>query len=162
MSENFALVVEKAWARDGSSEPTDALDELTPWELGIQKYLFEHNHRVAIRAAASTEYVFFSPDIQANIGELPGNLADLRQGRRTEIDFSESTLVLELKPRDSSVVDGSLRKFGDKVWRKSFQAPLQEVVHSLTTFITTIVDQAVAGGYVTRDDADAYLANRNP
>jgi hypothetical protein len=162
MADRFALAIDQPWTNEGFARPTDPLGELTPWEAGIQTFLFEHNHRVLVRAGARNAYVFFTPDIVGMVQELPGNVIDLREGRPTQLQFPESTLILELRPYDNSLVSGKLRKFGSSLWDESFQATTDEVVRAIQSLITTIVDQAVAGGYVTRADADAYLANRNP
>jgi hypothetical protein len=158
---NFSIAIDKPWASWRGAPPEDPLGELTPWQIGIQRYLFENNHRVLLEAAGHIEHVYFTPDVVSHVARFPKNLIDLREGRRTDIDFPESMLVVELTPR-GDLVEGVFRKFGYDVWRRPFQAASSEVVESLTSFITTIVDQAVAGGYVTRADADAYLANRNP
>ncbi len=89
-----------------SSPPEDPLLELTPEEMHLRKFCYEHNHEVFLRINKYEVKVYFEPDVLMLMEDR--FLHDVKKFKRgnkdLRIDLMESTLLSLIFSRDKEVV----------------------------------------------------------
>jgi hypothetical protein len=154
--ELFNIKLDERRESELDSRPEDRLDEFSPFEMGLRLFCFEQNHRVLIEIGNEKRYVSLYPDICSVIEELPEQIANLSRGETVEIIFSEVMRSIDFAPIDEKVVC-TLRTFGYSQDAKSFECSLTQVTEALSNFVNELIQSAVTGGYISREDADQFL-----
>jgi hypothetical protein len=155
-STNFNLKIEESWIWEGLEAPDDPLNELSDLEMGLRLFCFEWNHRISLEVGDAKKDIFLDPDIVLVIEELPEKIAQLSKGKKVDIDFSESYLILELVPLENTIAC-NIRNFGYSTEQKSFQLNKSQVLEVLTNFVIELINKAVAGGYIKALEGEEFL-----
>ncbi|MFB2935188.1 hypothetical protein ACE1B6_07905 [Aerosakkonemataceae cyanobacterium BLCC-F154] len=155
-STSFNLKIEEPWIWEGLKPPDDPLNELSDLEIGLRLFCFEWNHRISLEVGDAKKDIFLDPDIVLVIEELPNKIAQLSKGKKVNIDFPESYLILELVPLENTI-DCHIRNFGYSTEQKSFPLNKSQVLEVLTNFVTELINKAVAGGYIKATEGEEFL-----
>ncbi|MGK7905526.1 MAG: hypothetical protein AB4352_29795 [Hormoscilla sp.] len=148
--QKFELQLAEPWVWPGLEPPDDPLGELDDLEISLRKFCFECNHKVAIGIAGEVKYVFLDPDIILILNELPEKISQLASGKKIEIDFPESWMIIEFVPAGGEV-SCTLRKFGvgDRCQQMQFNLDLSQVLGVLKEFLDTVIQMARDKGYIS-------------
>ncbi|XWK86395.1 MAG: hypothetical protein U7127_19520 [Phormidium sp.] len=155
-SSSFNLKIEEPWIWEGLEPPDDPLNELSDLEMGLRLFCFEWNHRISLEVGDAEKNIFLDPDIVLIIEELPEKIAQLSKGKKVDIDFPESYLILELLPLGDTI-NCHGRNFGYSSEQKNFQLNKSQVLEVLTSFVEEIIGKAVAGGYIKASEGEEFL-----
>ncbi|MFB2834294.1 hypothetical protein [Floridanema evergladense] len=153
---NFNFKIEEPWIWEGLEAPDDPLNELSDLEMGLRLFCFEWNHKVSLEVGDTKKDIFLDPDVVLIIEELPDKIAQLSKGKKGDIHFPESYLILELVPMGDTI-NCNLRNFGYSTEQKNFQLNKSQFLEVLTNFLEEIVSKAVAGGYIKASEGEEFL-----
>src|SRR5262245_21758949 len=152
----FNLRLEQPWSSEHFLPPEDPLGELTQFEMGLRRFCFERNQRVALDLGAESKHVFLFPDICLLIDRLPEKISSLRRGNKIELEFPESFMIIEIAPESGKAIC-VLRKFGNTPESKSLEFELDNVITALDWFVHLVIQLAIDSGYITKEDAEDFL-----
>jgi hypothetical protein len=136
--------------------PDDPLNELTPFELGLRRFLYDRNRHVSVRAGASKLDVLLFPDVSLLVPWLPAKLNALAAGETTCLEFPESCFEVELSPRATHIAC-SIHRFGDCTGSKHYVLDARHTVDAVRGFLLTVLDQGVTAGYIAATDVSRFL-----
>jgi hypothetical protein len=156
----FNIQLEQSCSSDNYLPPDDPLGELSHFEMGLRRFCYERNHRVIIDACDRKIEVCLHPDLSLLIQRLPEKISDLSRGNEVILELSESWMDIKFSPANGKLV-GSLQTFGEAPDVKTCELNSAEVITALTRFVQDVIQSAVAGGYVTEDDARKFLREIN-
>jgi hypothetical protein len=155
-TQKFELQLEEPWVWEGLEPPDDPLGELTELENSLRLFCYECNHKVAMNIGNESRELFLDPDIILILDELPEQMQELSLGKKVDIDFPESWLILKLIP-DGDRVRGILRKFGKSCTIKEFQLDKAQVLEAFESFLEELMEMAKANGYITHEQKNQLL-----
>lgn len=155
-NKNLTIHLEEPWKWEGLAPPEDPLGELSNFEMGLRRFCFECNHKVAVKIEDETINLFLDPDIILILDELPKNIYKLFVGQKIELDFPESWKIIDLIPCGREI-RCNLRRFGYSTEQKHFQLDKTQVLESLRAFLDEILGKAVDGGYIRPEEKDEFL-----
>lgn len=155
-TQKFELQLEEPWVWEGLEPPDDPLGELTELENSLRLFCYECNHRIVLKIGDENRELFLDPDIILILDELPEQMRELSLGKKVEIDFPESWLILKLIP-DGDRVRGILRKFGNSCITKEFQLDKAQVLEAFESFLEELMEMAKAKGYITYEQKNVFL-----
>lgn len=151
--------LEEPISSEDYSPPDDPLGELTSFELGIRRFCYDQNHVISIDIGDEDKEVFLFPDICLLIERLPQKIAAFSHHLPIELEFPESWFSIELEPSNQSVIC-TISEYGRAVSNKQFKLNIAQVLHTLSCFVSQIVQLAVDRAYITRQEAIQFLGKR--
>jgi hypothetical protein len=154
--QKFELLLEEPWMWEGLEPPEDPLGELTEFENSLQMFCYKCNHKVALKVGEERKELFLDPDIILALDELPEQMRELSLGKKIEIDFPESWLILKFIP-DRDRLNCILHKFGNSCIIKEFQVDKTQVLETFESFLEELMQMAIAKGYITLEQKNVFL-----
>ena len=136
--------------------PEDPLGELTPLEIGLVRFCFEQNRRVAVHVGPHTSDVGLFPDMCSLLAHLPEKLSRLARGEKTQLEFPESMINIKLSGEEGSTAC-DVRTFGRNPRTERYQCDRSQIIGALENVLNEIVRLAVRGGYVDARDAASLI-----
>lgn len=147
MSTNFVLRRGAAITERYDSAPEDSLGELTPVEMGLWRFCFDHDCRVAVEVGAVETTVFLYFDISGVLDYFPDVLSKVADGEETVLSVPESGFDLKFVPSAGGITC-TLSEFGQAVRQTSIEVNREQVFRELKDFYTGIIEQAIALEYI--------------
>lgn len=125
--------------------PEDSLNELTPQEMSLCKFCYEHNHEVFIRFNKDEVKVYFDRDILMLMQDnFKHNLREFNKNNKPlRVDFVESCDLSILFTPEGEVVHCEVKGNINKKYILS----KEEVSLSLSLFLDTFYELAFTNGY---------------
>lgn len=157
MTSNFALRRGAAITERYDPAPEDPLGELTPVEMGLYRFCFDHDCRVAVKVGAAERTVFLYFDISIVLDDLPGVISKVAAGEKTVLPFPESSFDLKFTPSPEGITC-TLSEFGSTIRQTSTEVSQEQVFQELKRFYTGIIEQAIALGYIPTAEGQALLS----
>ncbi len=154
--QKFELLLEEPWMWEGLEPPEDPLGELTEFENSLQMFCYKCNHKVALKVGEERKELFLDPDIILALDELPEQMRELSLGKKIEIDFPESWLILKFIP-DRDRLNCILHKFGNSCIIKEFQLDKAQVLEMFEGFLEELMQMAIAKGYISEEQKNQFL-----
>src|SRR5262249_29633535 len=143
---------------------TDPLNELTNFERGLDQYCYDRNCVVEVIVGEDRhELELFSDISLLLLDELPAVLGEIERGNTTQLELIEVHKSIGFIA-DSGKVRVVLEegfhaaRSGQNEEATRYSASKENVLDTLRRLIGSVLDSAVQEGYVTRADADTYLA----
>jgi hypothetical protein len=137
--------------------PEDPLGELTPLELGLWRFCFEHNHPVLLVVGQVEEELELNTDFSLLLPHrLPAEVGDFQRGKAVEIHFAEAQLYLRLNPQGDST-RAVIESYGYRLYSHEMTLHTSPVAETWHTFLEDLFSQAVHGGYISASDAARAL-----
>ncbi|MDY6805045.1 MAG: hypothetical protein SXA11_14735 [Cyanobacteriota bacterium] len=155
-SKKFELLLEEPWICEVLYPPEDPLGELSELENNLRLFCYECNHKVALKIAEEKKELFLDPDIILALNYLPEQMRELSLGKKIEIDFPESWLILKFMP-DGHRINFILHKFGNSCTIKEFQLDKNQVLEMFESFLEKLMQMAIAKGYISYEDKEQFL-----
>jgi len=156
----FNIQLEQPCSSDNYLPPDDPLGELSHFEIGLRRFCYERNHRVIIDTCDRRIELCLHPDLSLLIQRLPEKILNLSRGNEVILELSESWMDIKFSPANGKLI-GTLQSFGDAPNVESCELHASEVIDSLKRFVQDVIQSAVAGDYVTEDDAMKFLREIN-
>jgi hypothetical protein len=125
-------------------------------ELYLMRYFHENNRRIVIRVGSEEVECELDPEIAMTVMALPRIVRRLEEGTRTTLPITERHADIYLAP------DGERTLCTPHRWGRenepSFTCDRAQVIGELRRFTEEIARDAVAGGYLTPEQAKSFLA----
>jgi hypothetical protein len=142
------------------SPPEDPLGELSHLEMGLRRFCFERNRKIFIEFGNIRKEIFLDPDIILILNELPVKYYQLLKGKKIELSFPESKIVIYLEPIDIWIIDCTWQEFGTAHIQKHFILQKSQVLAVIQSFLDKIINEAVDKGYIKEaDEKEFYEVN---
>jgi len=152
----FELLIKEPWVCEDLDPPEDPLGELTELENSLQMFCYECNHRIVLKIGEEKEELFLDPDIILDLQYLPEQMRALSLGKRVDIDFPESWLMMKFMP-EGELINCTLREFGNSCTTKEFQLDKAQVLEAFDSFLEELMEMAIARGYITHEQKNQVL-----
>ena len=154
--QKFDIKLKEPFQENYFDAPEDPLGELSNLEMGLRRFCFECNRQVLIEIADEKIFMLLDPDISLLLHKLPNKVASIAFGKKAEIAFPESCLVIELKPL-AHKINCVLKEFGRKPKQKNFELDKNQVLETLKHFLNEVTELAVKEGYITLEEKNDFL-----
>ncbi|MDY6803318.1 MAG: hypothetical protein SXA11_05860 [Cyanobacteriota bacterium] len=155
-TQKFELQLEELWIWEGLEPPDDPLGELTELENSLRLFCYECNHKVAMKIGEEREELYLDPDIILILDELPEQMQALSFGKKIQIDFPESWMMMKFVP-EGDIISCTLREFGNYCITKEFQLDKAQVLETFESFLEELMEMAIANGYITYEQKNQFL-----
>ncbi|MEH2364069.1 hypothetical protein [Nostoc sp.] len=157
-TQNFYLQLAEPCRENWFIPPEDPLGELSHFDMGLRRFCFEHNQKVLLEIGDEKQELFLDPDIILILDEIPEKIDELYRGKKNELDFPESRMIIYLEPRKEYWRIGcTWRKYGYSIEEKSFELERKQLFQMLKTFVKKILTQAVDKGYIQDREKTKFM-----
>lgn len=154
-TEKIELRLEEPWVWEGLEPPEDPLGELSELENNLRQFCYECNHKVILKIAEHSEELYLDPDIILGLNELPEQISDISLGKKVQIDFPESWLILKFMP-EGHRINCILNEWYSGII-KEYQLDKAQVVEMFEGFLDELMQMAIAGGYISLEEKKQFL-----
>lgn len=159
-TQKFELLLEEPWTWEYLEPPEDPLGELSELENNLRRFCFECNHKVALKIGDDREELFLDPDLILILNELPEQMLRLSLGKKIEIYFPESWIILKFVP-DGDRISCTFKEFGNSCIIKEYQLDTTQVLEMFEGFLDELMQMAIAGGYITFEEKYQFFRGWN-
>jgi hypothetical protein len=152
----FAIKIGEPIEPEGEFSVESPEDDREQLDMYLWRYCHERNRRIAILVGQEQVDLALDPDLRVILSGLLRDIRSLESGKKESLAFSERGADIYFVP-EGNTIWCTAHRWGAKEKEPAVPCDREQVTGELRRFLRSITAEAVAGAYLTREQAYEFF-----